>query len=237
MAKKSRWTLPAAFFLALFLVGCHSSNQPPEEGQSNDASGTSTQAAKSAKGERRPRAKTEPRVEHLSVPAGTVIKVRLTDGLDSGKVEQGSTFQATMAEPLIVNGVEVAPVGSTVTGTVTEVVSAGRLKRPAELALALTSIAPPGGEPTPISTEVWGTKGKSHKTRNVEMIGGGAGVGTLIGALTGGKKGALIGGAVGAGAGTGVAAATGKKEIVLPPETQLSFKLNAPATFTVRKRA
>jgi hypothetical protein len=53
--------------------------------------------------------------------------------------------------------------------------------------------------------------------------------------LVGKKKGALIGGAAGAAAGTGAAAFTGKKEIVVPAETKLTFNLSAPATFTVRK--
>jgi hypothetical protein len=57
----------------------------------------------------------------------------------------------------------------------------------------------------------------------------------VIGALTGGKKGAAIGGAVGAGGGTGVAAATGKKEIRLAPETKLTFKLASPVTVTLNR--
>jgi hypothetical protein len=148
---------------------------------------------------------------------------------------EGASFEGSLAAPLEVSGVEVAPVGSTVTGKVTHVVSSGRLNRPAELSLVLTSLKPASGEIVEISTAAWSEKGESHKKRNIEMIGGGGGAGALIGALTGGKKGAAIGGAVGAGAGTGVAAATGKKEIVLAPETKLNFKLSAPATFTLKK--
>jgi outer membrane lipoprotein SlyB len=51
-----------------------------------------------------------------------------------------------------------------------------------------------------------------------------------IGGLAGGGKGALIGAALGAGAGTAGAAYTGEKEIVLPAESMLSFKLTAPLT-------
>jgi hypothetical protein len=60
------------------------------------------------------------------------------------------------------------------------------------------------------------------------MIGGGAGVGALIGGLAGGGKGAAIGALVGGGAGTAGAAYTGNKEIVLPAESALSFKLLQP---------
>ncbi len=57
------------------------------------------------------------------------------------------------------------------------------------------------------------------------MVGGGAGLGALIGGLAGGGKGALIGAAAGAGAGTAGTAFTGNKEIVLPAETAVAFKL------------
>jgi uncharacterized membrane protein len=122
-----------------------------------------------------------------------------------------------------------------VTGKVTKVVSSGRLKTPAELSLVLTSLTLKGGEQVSVSTNTWSMKGKSHAKRNVGMIGGGAGAGALIGGLTGGKKGAAIGAAVGAGAGTATAAATGKDEIVLAPETALSFKLASELTATVKK--
>jgi hypothetical protein len=102
--------------------------------------------------------------------------------------------------------------------------------------LTLTSLTPEGGKQLEISTNTWSVKGESHKKRNLEMIGGGGGVGAIIGAIAGGKKGAAIGGAVGAGAGTGVAAYTGKKEIDLAPESRLNFELAAPFTVTVTKK-
>jgi len=161
----------------------------------------------------------------------------LLDAIDTGTTSAGTEFEGTLAAALVARGVEVAPVGSKVAGKVTNAVSSGRLKRPAELALALTSFTTRDGERVEVSTETWSMKGESHKKRNIEMIGGGAAAGALIGALAGGKKGAAIGGAVGAGGGTGVAAATGKKEIRLATETKLTFKLSAPVTVTLKKKA
>jgi len=60
------------------------------------------------------------------------------------------------------------------------------------------------------------------------MVGGGAGLGALIGGLAGGGKGAAIGALAGAGAGTAGTAFTGNKDVVLPAETALSFKLDQP---------
>ena len=59
-------------------------------------------------------------------------------------------------------------------------------------------------------------------------VGGGAGLGAIVGGLAGGGKGAAIGVLAGAGAGTAGAAFTGNKDIVLPAEATLSFKLLKP---------
>jgi hypothetical protein len=222
MDTKTRLTASAIGALTLVLFACQSGSQPTPEAGTSGNPGTTQQSAA------RPVA--EPRVQNLTVPSGTSLTIRLTSAIDSGTTPAGASFEGSLANPLTVGGVEVASAGSMVTGKVTNVVSAGRLSKPAELSLALTSLTPQGGRTTAISTEAWSEKGTSHKTRNVEMIGGGGGVGALIGALTGGKKGAAIGAAVGAGAGTGVAAATGKKEIALPAETSITFRLTAPVS-------
>ena len=227
MPKNSKWMAPAICLLAAFLMSCGSSTNQPETtetGATGAAGGTGAAAKKPAA-----------QAVSVTVPAGTELAVRLGQEISSATASDGAAFEGTLAEALVVNGTEVAAMGSAVTGKVTHAVSSGRLNRPAELSLVLTSLTAKGGETVEISTSAWSMKGESHKKRNIEMIGGGGGAGALVGALAGGKKGALIGGVVGAGAGTGVAAVTGKKEIVLAPETKLTFKLSESATVTIRK--
>lgn len=229
MRKHSTWMVPAICLLAALLMSCGPSTtqtetEAPEAGATGAAGGRGAAAKKAA-----------PQSVSVTVPAGTELAVRVGQEISSGTASDGATFEGTLASPLVVNGTEVAAVGSAVTGKVTHAVSSGRLNRPAELSLVLTSLAVKGGNSVDISTNAWSAKGESHKKRNVGMIGGGAAAGAVVGALTGGKKGAAIGGAVGAGAGTGVAAATGKKEIVLAPETKLSFKLSESVPVSIRK--
>jgi len=222
---KTKWFLKTLGIglLALAMIGCQSGTEQTESETSGaEGAATSTQAS-------------GPQTVKVTIPAGTPLQVRLGQTIDTGTTKEGTAFEGTLAEALVVNGTTVAPVGSDVAGQVTHVVSSGRLSRPAELSLVLNSLTPTGDSEIGISTDAWSMKGESHKKRNIEMIGGGGGAGALVGALTGGKKGAAIGGAVGAGAGTGVAAATGKKEIELAPETKLTFKLSAPFTTSVRK--
>jgi len=237
MRTKSKLIVLAVWTMTALLAGCQSGNQPTTE-QPAEQPATKQASAKSGAVKHRAAA-TEARVERVetvTVPAGATLAVRLADTIDTARASSGEAFDGTLAEPLIARGVEIAPVGSRVTGRVINAVSSGRLNRPAELSLVLTSLAPEGGRPVEISTNAWAEKGQSHKKRDIEMIGGGAGVGALIGAIAGKGKGAAIGSAVGAGAGTAAAAATGKKEIVLAPETALTFALTAPVTLEARRR-
>ncbi len=156
----------------------------------------------------------------------TEIKVRLLERLDTSETPVGRAFSATVEEPVRLGKRTVLAKGTTVKGTVTGVVSSGRLKRPASITLQLTGLGN-----TAIRTEPLQIDGKSHIVRNTALIGGGAAAGAILGGIAGGGKGAIIGTAVGAGAGTGTAYVTGKQEIVLPSETELTFVIasNAPA--------
>jgi hypothetical protein len=79
-----------------------------------------------------------------------------------------------------------------------------------------------------LATETHRSVSAGHKKRNAVLVGGGSGVGALIGAIAGGGKGALIGAGAGAAAGTAGAAATGKREIRIPAESVLGFRLREP---------
>jgi hypothetical protein len=165
----------------------------------------------------------------VTVPAGTVVAVRLQNTVSSASANSGDTFQAVLDEPLVVKGETVAPKGAPVTGRVVEAKSSGRLHDSGYLRLTLASITL-NGKQISIQTSSMFAKGSNHNKRNAALIGGGAGAGALIGGLAGGGKGALIGGLVGAGAGTGGAYATGKKDVAFGAERRLSFRLTQPFT-------
>ncbi|HEU0006180.1 MAG TPA: hypothetical protein VFS12_09340, partial [Terriglobia bacterium] len=157
------------------------------------------------------------------IPAGTTLNVRMVDELDTSKTQPGDSFRASLDKPVVVDGRTVASKDALVRGTVTDVVSSGRLKRPASLTLKLTQVTLSNGRMVPVETAPYTLDGKSHNLRNAALIGGGAAAGAVLGGVAAGKKGAVIGGAVGAGAGVATAYLTGKQEIVVPSETGFQF--------------
>jgi len=163
------------------------------------------------------------------IPAGTHIAVTTVGPLGSKLSNPGDTFTATVASPVVVGGVTVIRAGASATGTVVDAKPLGRFKGGASLSLRLDSVRARGTTYQIASSTIErAEKGKGKRTAG--FIGGGAGGGALIGGLAGGGKGALIGGLIGAGAGTAGAAFTGNKDIVIPAETTLTFRLEHSLT-------
>jgi hypothetical protein len=158
------------------------------------------------------------------VPAGTVIRVRLNDAIGSKTAQAGQTFTGSVMDPIVVGGRTLIPAGATVAGEVTNAKSAGRFKGAAELAITIRSVTV-GGAPHTLAASTVSQTSTGKGKRSAAMIGGGGGAGALIGGLAGGGKGALIGALAGAGAGTAGAGLTGNREITLPAESAVSFKL------------
>lgn len=169
----------------------------------------------------------KPAAEPIVIPAGTTLTVRLGETLSSKTSEPGQSFSATLATPVDVDGKTVIPAGATASGTVVAAHPAGRFKGASLLQIKLDAITADGRRHA-IRTSSVSRAEKGKGKRTAAMIGGGAGAGALIGALAGGGKGAAIGALAGGGAGTAGSAFTGNRDVTLPAESAVSFRLEAP---------
>ena len=172
-------------------------------------------------------AKGEAPAPPVVVPAGTTLTVRLGEALGSKLSTAGQSFSATLANAVEVDGKEVIPAGAAAKGTVVDAKPLGRFKGGALLEVRLTSVTV-NGEAKTIETSAVERTEKGKGKRTGVLAGGGTALGAIVGGIAGGGKGAAIGALAGAGAGGAGAAFTGNKEIVLPAEAALSFKLKAP---------
>ena len=160
----------------------------------------------------------------VTVPAGTRISIRTIDTIDSAKNHVGDRFQASLEEPLIINGNTVVAKGADVYGRLAESKESGTFTGKSQLQLELTGIVV-NGQTVPIVTGEYEVSGKSKTASTAKRIVGGAAVGTIIGALAGGGKGAAIGAGVGGGVGAGSETITKGDQVKVPSETLLDFTL------------
>ena len=165
-----------------------------------------------------------------TLPAGTVVSVRNNQLIDVNNAADGRMFPATIAQNIVdPAGRVLIPRGSPATLVIRRIKSGGHF-RAGEIVLALDSVQVAGRRYAAITdpVKVKGKTGIGKNKRTAEMVGGGAALGTLVGALAGGGAGAAIGAFTGAAAGGGVQVATRGPRVHVPAEAVLNFQLQAP---------
>lgn len=171
----------------------------------------------------------QPVPDMIRIPAGTIFRVRLDQSIDTRRNRAGDRFAASLSRPIVAGGVMVVPRDARFSGHLVECKPSGRLRGHALLGLRLDSFELHGRRYRVRTAEV-AVRSGGHKKRNLLLIGGGAGVGTTVGAVAGGPAGALIGAGAGSAAGTLGSAIIGRKQVRLPAETTLAFSLRTPVS-------
>lgn len=167
------------------------------------------------------------------LPAGTTLTVHVSEAISTKTAKEGDVFTGATASPISVHGEVVIPKGAHVEGVVVQSKSPGKFKGEGTLSVKLTTLTATGTSyriDTAPQTVTMKGKGK----RTAAVAGGSTAGGALIGGLAGGGKGAAIGALVGAGAGAAGAGMTGNKELAIPAESALSFRLQQPLTLESR---
>jgi hypothetical protein len=174
--------------------------------------------------------------ERVTVPAGSMLRVRVEQTLDSKYVQPGYAFRATALNDVVADGNVAIPRGAMLTGTVVDAKPAGILKGQGRLALKLTSLTL-GGQRYPIASSIWANYGPDKTSQTVGAAAGLGAVGAIIGAIAGGGPGAAIGAFAGGAAGVGASAANGSSQAFVPAEGILTFQLQQPVALTTVSQA
>ena len=161
----------------------------------------------------------------VHIPAGSTLAIRINQSISVKRTPAGSHFDGEVVDPWTdTNGHVILPKGTPVGGIVDESHKRGHFKGASILQLRLTSLTL-NGTRYPIETRDLTQTKKGKGKRSAAFIGGGAGLGALIGGVAGGGMGALIGAGAGAGAGTAVGGFTGNRDLEIPAESIVRFKL------------
>ena len=156
------------------------------------------------------------------IPAGTEIKVRTNETIDSKTTAPGQRYTGVIGSDIRDNSGAIA----IARGSDVELVI--RSSTTSDLILDIDSLVVNGQRYVVSTTDLErrGRQGVGANKRTGEMVGGGAALGAIIGAIAGGGKGAAIGATVGAAAGAGGTAITKGREVRVPAETMLNFTLD-----------
>jgi hypothetical protein len=208
---------------------------PDSQGQTPPDSSAPQQPDAQQQGQPVPQAQGQPNQaappQTLTLPAGTVIRVRTDEWLSSDRNLTGDSFSAVLSEPIVVNGWVVARRGQAQTGRVS-LVKKGRGGGSSQLGVDLPELTLVDGQQLPLQTQLFQTSTSGSQDRNVAAVGTTTGVGAVIGAIAGGGTGAAIGAGIGATAGIIGVMSTPGRPTVIAPETVLSFRLQAPVTIS-----
>jgi len=161
------------------------------------------------------------------IPTGTDVTVRTIDRIDSKTATAGQKFSGSIENDILDrNGALAIPKGSDAE-LIIETNTGGGMTSSSDLILDVDAVKVAGTRYLVATTDIEhkGKDGLGANKRTAEMAGGGALIGTLIGALAGHGKGAAIGALVGGAAGAGGEVLTKGSSVNVPSETVLKFKL------------
>ena len=171
----------------------------------------------------------------ITIPAGTFVTVRIDQFLASDKNKAGDGFSATLTRPLVAAGFVVSRRGETLGGKVVDAKKAGRVKGVSQLQIALSSLTLADGQQLPIQTELTSITGPTSNGRDAAAVGMTTATGAAIGAAADWGRGAAIGAGAGLVAGLVGVLVTRGHPTVIYPESQLTFRLAKPVTFSTDK--
>jgi hypothetical protein len=175
-------------------------------------------------------------IRQVTIPAGTVLRLRLNRGFGSDISRVEDSVSATLTSPVMVDGRTALSTGSVASGYVSEATRSGKVKGRGRVAVRFTRISPAGVDTHyNMQTRSWVAVAPATKKKDALTIGAPAAGGAVVGGILGGKKGAGIGALAGGGAGTAVVLSTRGKDVRIGRGTTVAVRLTSPLTVNVEQ--
>jgi hypothetical protein len=170
----------------------------------------------------------------VTIPAGTVLRLRVDRGFGSDISRVEDPVGATLLRPVVVGGRTVLPSGSAVSGYVSEAARPGKVKGRGRVAVRFTRVVPAGdNDRYAMRTQSWAAVAPATKKKDALTIALPAAGGAGLGALIGGKKGAGIGALAGGGTGTAVVLTTRGRNVRINRGATIAVRLAEPLTVRI----
>jgi hypothetical protein len=173
-----------------------------------------------------------PQFREVTIPAGTTLRLQLETEVSSDASGVDDPVRATLRQPVTIDGVEVLPAGTPLSGAVTAAQRSGKVKGRAFVAFRFNELTI-DDEPYDVRTAAVSRRARGTKVKDAKTIGIPAAGGAIVGGIIAGKKGAAIGGVAGGGAGTAVVLSTRGEEVRLAAGTSINSRLSDAVTVRV----
>lgn len=159
--------------------------------------------------------------------AGTLIRLRMDNEINSRVASVNDTFTSTVAEPVIIRESIVLPIGTVIEGQVTKVKRAASGREDGSMEISFETIHLANGTKQKIQgVLVERLKAASvSRATNVLTVLGGTLIGGLIGGISNVENGALVGAGIGAGAGSGIALLRKGRDVSIKADEEFEIKL------------
>lgn len=173
-----------------------------------------------------------PEPELVTIPVGTIVRVRIDDHLSSHTSRIGQPFNGTVTQDIAAQGRVAVRSGDRVIGRVTEAEPAQKIGGRARLSLDFETLEVSGGQQRPLSAQFAQT-GKSQTAKDAAIIGGSTIGGAIIGEAIEDGEGGVIGAIVGGLGGAYAAKKTKAKPVEIPAGTVVDLELTQPVTLEI----
>lgn len=170
------------------------------------------------------------------IPAGTTMRVRMDNEINSKVAGVDDTFTMTLAAPVIRRETVVLPTGTIIEGRITKVRRAAFGGKHGDLKFSIQTLYLANNVKREIEGVLSGelNAANSPSNANVLTILGGTAIGGIGGALSKADNGALIGAGIGAGIGTGIAFLRKGKDIGIKADEEFEIKLTKDVILPAR---